>query len=169
MTLAGNRAPLDSLLQPASVAVVGARDDISTFGGRVWTYLTRDYRGLTTAVNAVRADPVFGRLLLIGAGGPGVEELADVAIGREPLEPGRIRDLIASTRAGRWLASPASRALFDIGSLTHVAEQALHAFTRSAGLESLDLNPVVVTAAGATIVDAKASGRRPRPATEVPA
>jgi acyl-CoA synthetase (NDP forming) len=66
MTRAGNRAPLDSLLQPASVAVVGARDDISTFGGRVWTYLTRDYRGLATAINArakaVRSAPCVATL-----------------------------------------------------------------------------------------------------------
>jgi acyl-CoA synthetase (NDP forming) len=119
----------------------------------------------------VRADPVFGRLLLVGAGGPRVEELGDIAIGREPLEPGRIRELVASTLAGRWLASPASQALFDTGSLAQVAEQALRAFARSAGLDSLDLNPVVVTQIGATIVDAKASGRWPRPATvarEVP-
>ena len=117
----------------------------------------------------VRADPVFGRLLLVGAGGPRVEELADIAIAREPLEPGRIGELVAATLAGRWLTSPASRALLDLGSLTQVAEKALRAFAQAPGLESLDLNPVVVNEAGATIVDAKASGRGPRPATEVPA
>jgi succinyl-CoA synthetase beta subunit len=113
----------------------------------------------------VRADPVFGRLLLVGAGGPRVEELADIAIAREPLEPGRIGELVAATLAGRWLASPASRALLDLGSLTQVAEKALRAFAQAPGLESLDLNPVVVNQVGATVVDAKASGRRPRPAT----
>jgi len=117
----------------------------------------------------VRADPVFGRLLLVGAGGPRVEELADIAIAREPLEPGRIRELVASTLTGRWLASPASQALLDLGSLTQVAEKALRAFAQAPGLESLDLNPVVVNQAGAIIVDAKASGRGPRPGTEVPA
>jgi acetate---CoA ligase (ADP-forming) len=113
----------------------------------------------------VRADPVFGRLLLIGAGGPGVEQLADIAIGREPLEPGRIRQLVASTLAGRWLASPASRTLYDLGALARIAEQALRVLAGRADLESLDLNPVVVTRAGAIIVDAKASGRRPPSAT----
>jgi acyl-CoA synthetase (NDP forming) len=120
----------------------------------------------------VRADPVFGRLLLIGAGGPEVEELADVVIGRDPLDASQICRLVASTRAGRWLASPASRALFDIGSLAGVAAKALRVLAESPDLESLDLNPVVVTEAGAIVVDAKASGRWPRSATatrEVPA
>jgi acyl-CoA synthetase (NDP forming) len=120
----------------------------------------------------VRADPVFGRLLLLGAGGPGVEDLADVVIGRDPLDASQIRQLVASTRAGRWLASPASRALFDLGSLVPIAAAALRVLAESPELESLDLNPFVVTEAGAIVVDAKASGRWPRSATatrEVPA
>jgi acyl-CoA synthetase (NDP forming) len=112
----------------------------------------------------VRADPVFGRLLLLGAGGPGVEELADIVIGRDPLEPGQIGRLVASTQFGRWLSSPASRALFDIGSLVPIAAQALRALAELPDLESLDLNPIVVTQEGAIVVDAKATGRWPRSA-----
>lgn len=120
----------------------------------------------------VRADPVFGRLLLVGAGGPGVEELADVAIGRDPLGPERIRQLVATTLIGRWLASPASGGLFDIGSLVQIADAAVRVFAEATYLDSLDLNPVVVHHAGATVVDAKARGRMPEPATarrEIPA
>jgi acetate---CoA ligase (ADP-forming) len=51
---------LSALLRPASVAVVGARDDTTTYGGRVWTYLTRTYAGPATAVNA-RTDAVRSR------------------------------------------------------------------------------------------------------------
>jgi acyl-CoA synthetase (NDP forming) len=112
----------------------------------------------------VRTDPVFGRLLLLGAGGPGVEELADIVIGRDPLEPGQIRRLVESTQFGRWLTSPASRALFDIGSLVPIAAEALRALAEMPDLESLDLNPVVVTQEGAIVVDAKATGRWPRSA-----
>jgi acyl-CoA synthetase (NDP forming) len=112
----------------------------------------------------VRTDPVFGRLLLLGAGGPGVEELADIVIGRDPLEPGQIRRLVESTQFGRWLTSPASRALFDIGSLVPIAAEALRALAEMPDLESLDLNPVVVTQEGAIVVDAKATGRSPRSA-----
>jgi hypothetical protein len=57
-----------------------------------------------------------------------------------------------------------SRARFDIGSLEQVAEGALQVFAESAGLDSLDLNPVVINEVGATIVDAKAT---PRVAREV--
>jgi acetate---CoA ligase (ADP-forming) len=114
----------------------------------------------------VRADPVFGRLLLLGAGGPRVEELADVVIGRDPAA-GRIRQLIDSTIVGRWLTSPASRALFDTGALAQIAGQALRVIAGPANLESLDLNPVVVTQTGAIVVDAKAIRRRPAPATAV--
>jgi acetate---CoA ligase (ADP-forming) len=44
--------PLQGLLEPESVAVVGASDDMRSFGGRIWTYLTRYYRGRAIAVNA---------------------------------------------------------------------------------------------------------------------
>jgi acetate---CoA ligase (ADP-forming) len=120
----------------------------------------------------VRSDPVFGPLLLLGAGGPEVEELSDITIGRGPLGPGRIRQLLTSTLAGRWLASPASRPLFDLEPLVQIAAGALRVLAESSQLESLDLNPVVVTLEGAIVVDAKASGRWPGPATaarEVPA
>lgn len=43
---------LRGLLEPESVAVVGASDDMASFGGRIWTYLTRCYRGRAVAVNA---------------------------------------------------------------------------------------------------------------------
>jgi acetate---CoA ligase (ADP-forming) len=107
----------------------------------------------------VRADPVFGSLLLIGTGGPAVEELADVVIGRRPLDAERIRGLVGSTRAGRWLVSPASAGLFDLDSLVRIADAALRVVTKAKQLESLDLNPVVVHGRGATVVDAKASRR----------
>jgi acyl-CoA synthetase (NDP forming) len=105
----------------------------------------------------VRADPVFGSLLLVGAGGPAVGELADVVIGRPPLEPERIRALVASTAVGRWLASPASGGLYDIESLVPIAVAAIQVMAEAPQLESLDLNPVVVHHSGATVVDAKAS------------
>jgi acyl-CoA synthetase (NDP forming) len=107
----------------------------------------------------VRADPAFGSLLLIGTGGPAVEELADVVIGRYPLDAERIRELVGSTRAGRWLVSPASAGLFDLDSLVRIADAALRVATEAEHLESLDLNPVVVHRRGATVVDAKASRR----------
>jgi acetate---CoA ligase (ADP-forming) len=44
--------PLRGLLEPESVAVVGASDDTASFGGRIWVYLTRCYRGRAVAVNA---------------------------------------------------------------------------------------------------------------------
>ena len=114
----------------------------------------------------VRVDPVFGRLLLIGAGGPSIEGLADVVIGRHPLGPERIAELVASTLVGRWLASPASDGLFDLGSLVRIAAAAMQVMARAPQWESLDLNPVVVHRSGATVIDAKA-GRRvltaPRP------
>jgi acyl-CoA synthetase (NDP forming) len=114
----------------------------------------------------VRADPVFGRLLLIGAGGPSIEGMADVVIGRHPLGPERIAELVASTLVGRWLASPASGGLFDLGSLVRIAAAAMQVMAGAPQWESLDLNPVVVHRSGATVVDAKAARRiltAPRP------
>ncbi len=105
----------------------------------------------------VRMDPVFGELVLIGAGGPHLEALADVAIGRAPMRDEQLAALIASTNAARWVADGTSACLFDRAALIDVAKRAICAMaTAVPPLESLDLNPVVISSSGAVIVDAKA-------------
>ncbi len=108
----------------------------------------------------IRMDPVYGELVLIGAGGPRLEALGDVAIGRAPMEVEQLEALIATTNAARWLASGTSPHLFDRAALIDVARLAIRfVATAMPPLASLDLNPVVVSSSGAVIVDAKA--RRP--------
>jgi len=61
---------LSCLLSPRSVAVVGANDDLTTYGGRIWRYLRRDFPGPAYAVNrragAVRAGQCVASLKELG-------------------------------------------------------------------------------------------------------
>jgi acetate---CoA ligase (ADP-forming) len=105
----------------------------------------------------IHRDPAFGPLLMVGLGGIHVEVLKDVAFAPVPLERDEALDLIGQLRGAALLggvrgAPPADRqALADlIVALSHFAAD--HADQ----IEEIDLNPVIVHAAGAglSVVDA---------------
>jgi acyl-CoA synthetase (NDP forming) len=101
-------------------------------------------------------DPRFGLLLFLGMGGPRLEGARDVAVTRCPIDRQGIRQLLGRTAAGRWLESEVSQQLVDLGALVDVACRAVDiSYNLGPRFESLDLNPVIVHASGATVVDGK--------------
>ncbi|HTT78052.1 MAG TPA: acetate--CoA ligase family protein, partial [Stellaceae bacterium] len=105
----------------------------------------------------VHRDPDFGPLVMVGLGGIHAEVLKDVAFAPVPLGPDEALDLIAQLRGAALLdgvrgAKPADKdALADlIVALSHFAAD--HAEL----IEEIDLNPVIVHAAGEglSVVDA---------------
>ncbi|HEX5651052.1 MAG TPA: GNAT family N-acetyltransferase [Steroidobacteraceae bacterium] len=115
-------------------------------------YLERHGRELMIGV--VR-DPVFGPAISFGLGGTMVEVIRDRAVALPPLNPYLARDLIRRTRASQALqplrgAPAAARdAVEDI--LLRVSE----IVCELPDVGPIDLNPVVVTARGAVVVDAR--------------
>lgn len=102
------------------------------------------------------ADPRFGLLLFLGMGGARPERTRDVAVTRCPVDRDAIRQLLTQTAVGRWLDNAASRHLVDLDALVEVACHAVEVSLRlGPQFQSLDLNPVIVHASGATVVDAK--------------
>jgi acetyltransferase len=89
-----------------------------------------------------RRDPVFGPVLVVGAGGTGVEELGDAAARRLlPLPEGEADDLAAGLGGGKALAKG-------------IESVELLALALGEELEALELNPVILADDGtATAVD----------------
>jgi acetyltransferase len=111
----------------------------------------------------ITVDQVFGPLFLIGAGGPALEAERDVSISLGLPDRGAIRRCIGETVAGHWLQSSLGSRMVDLGLLEDVALKA-SALARKMtdSLIALDLNPVVLSPSGATVIDAKVHVRKPR-------
>ena len=103
----------------------------------------------------VNTDPDWGPVLAFGAGGVLVEALGDVALRPLPLRAGDAEAMIAETRAGELLAGYRGRPPGDLaalaGCLTALAD---FAWAERHHLAEIDVNPIVVSERGCTVVDA---------------
>ncbi len=100
--------------------------------------------GREAIVGAV-LDPVFGPVVMCGAGGTGVEETADVAFRLAPLGEADIRDLAQAAHYGDG-ADGLEAILAAVGGPDGLL------FRES--IAELDINPVILSGAGALAVDA---------------
>jgi len=100
-------------------------------------------------------DPLFGPVLLFGAGGTAVEVLADRAIALPPLNRVLARELISRTRVARLLAGYRDHppAAFDAISDTLIALSQMLADLPE--LAELDINPLLADADGVMALDAR--------------
>lgn len=103
----------------------------------------------------IRRDRVFGPVFMVGAGGRGVEERADVAVHVGLPDPARIVHLVDQTAAGSWARPSTGAGLVDLDDLCRVAALLCSWFSGRRDLWSVDLNPVSVGPTGAVVVDAK--------------
>jgi hypothetical protein len=94
-------------------------------------------------------DPVFGPMVLVGAGGVLVEADPDVALAPAPVDRETAAALIRGLRIAPVLAGTRGRRPADIDALANlVAGLSRIALAWAGRLESLDINPVLVHAAG---------------------
>jgi len=101
------------------------------------------------------SDPIFGPLVVFGAGGTGVEVIDDTAMGLVPLDDVLASDIIKQTRISRVL-----RGYRDVPPANHGAiAQALMALSKLAvafpAIVSIDINPLLASAEGAIALDAR--------------
>jgi acyl-CoA synthetase (NDP forming) len=105
----------------------------------------------------IQRDTVFGPVVVVGLGGVWSELLDDVAFGVPPISAHHARDMLSRLRGAMYLERAASAGDFDKGALVELLQK-VGSIAESLGavLESLDLNPVIVTGGSATVVDALA-------------
>jgi acetyltransferase len=107
------------------------------------------------AILGMSRDPIFGPVILFGAGGVAVEVMGDTAVALPPLDDVLAGDLIDRTRIGRLLAGfrvrrPADRKV--IVSALNVLSLMIVDFPC---IVSVDVNPLLCDADGAIALDAR--------------
>jgi acyl-CoA synthetase (NDP forming) len=111
--------------------------------------VARMQRGLHELALGVRNDPVFGPVVMVGAGGKYVEALGDVALLMPPFAAEEALAALRGLRIGRLLAGVRGEPAADMQA---VAEQAArlgrYALAAAGHVASIDINPVLVGAQG---------------------
>jgi acetyltransferase len=147
----------ESMMRDVSIA----RPDARLEGALVEPmYLERHGRELMIGV--VR-DPVFGPAISFGLGGTMVEVIRDRAVALPPLNPYLVRDLIRRTRASQALQPLRGAPAAAQGAVEDVLLRVSEIVCELPGVGAMDLNPVVVTAKGAIVVDARIGVVQARP------
>ena len=112
--------------------------------------------GGTEMIVGIATDPTFGPIIMTGAGGTATELLRDKAIDLLPLDHAGARALIARTRISAMLAGYRKVPPADVDSLANVLDAVSAMAVDLPDLLELDINPLLVSAAGVIALDARA-------------
>lgn len=101
-------------------------------------------------------DPVFGPVIVFGAGGVAVEAIEDTALALPPLNLNLARDLVERTRIHRVLAGAGGRMpSVDMARLHALLIRLSELVCEFPEIVDMDLNPVLVSPEGAIAIDAR--------------
>jgi acyl-CoA synthetase (NDP forming) len=98
----------------------------------------------------------FGPVLVLGFGGSNVETMNDATLRCAPVDADQARQMITQLRHGALLTEPlAGLPSYALGPLIDFVVKLSHfAWENATYIRELDINPLIVTADGVTIVDA---------------
>lgn len=123
--------------------------------------------GAQELVVGVKRDPIFGPVILFGAGGTMVELLQDSAVTLPPLNEVLARRLIDKTRVSRLLGAFRNRKAVDSEAVIDVLTRVSEMVCELPSITGLDINPLFAGPDGVVAVDARISVGRP-PAKDGP-
>ena len=103
----------------------------------------------------ITTDPVFGPVVLFGAGGIAVELRADHTIGLPPLNMVLARDMVSRTRVARLLGGYRDRPPADIDALCRALVQVAQLAIDIPEIVELDINPLLADSRGVLALDAR--------------
>lgn len=110
--------------------------------------------GLELIVGAKR-DPVFGAVMMVGAGGVTAEVLQDRALELPPLNERLARRMLESLRIRPLLEGYRGHSPLDINRLVEVLLRLSYFIADNPAIAELDVNPLLVTPEGVTALDAR--------------
>jgi len=108
-----------------------------------------------------KRDPVFGPVIMFGAGGTMVEILEDNAVSLPPLNEVLAGRLINRTRVSRLLSAYRNRPAVDRQAVIEVLMRISDLACELPHVEELDINPLFAGPSGVIAVDARIRVRRP--------
>ncbi|MDO6962986.1 bifunctional acetate--CoA ligase family protein/GNAT family N-acetyltransferase [Rhizobium alvei] len=100
-------------------------------------------------------DPIFGPIMLFGAGGTAVEVMDDTAIGLPPIDDVLAGDLIDQTRIGRLLAGYRDRPPADRAGIIAALTALSRMLVDFPAIRGLDINPLLADQTGVIALDAR--------------
>lgn len=123
---------------------------------------TASAAGGTELIAGVRRDPHFGPVAMVGIGGVYAELFADVQVGLAPLDGGQVLVMLSRLRGAALLTGMRGRPRLDIEAAARVIAVVFEVAADHPEIIELEVNPLLVTAAGALALDARiiTRGRR---------
>ncbi|THJ33271.1 acetate--CoA ligase family protein [Lampropedia aestuarii] len=113
------------------------------------------HKGQHEFMVGAKMDPVFGPVVVLGDGGKYVEALQDCAVLMPPFSVQEAQAALAQLHIAPLLGGVRGEPALDTNALCAIAEQVGALLIAANGrIASLDLNPVMVSANGAVVVDA---------------
>ena len=114
-------------------------------------------------------DPLFGPVVACGSGGTTAELIGDVAVRLSPVTDRDAHDMVRSLRTYPLLQGYRGSAPVDVGALEDVVLRLAAMVDKHSEIAEVDLNPVIVSADGALVVDARIRVTEPPPRRPWPA
>jgi acetyltransferase len=148
-----DEAALRSAVAAMLARVRAARPDADLSGFTVQRMVRRP-RALELIVGA-SLDPLFGPVILFGAGGTAVEVVADRAVALPPLNEPLARALVDRTRVARLLAGWRDVPAADRAALHGVLMAISQLLAEVPEITELDINPLLADAEGVIALDAR--------------
>ena len=110
--------------------------------------------GVAEVLVGLRRDPVYGVTLTLGMGGVTAEVLADTVTLVWPVTGGDLTDALGRLRLWPLLKGYRGRPRADVAALVDMILRLAALMQADAGLEEIELNPVILRVQGAVAVDA---------------
>ena len=111
--------------------------------------------GAHELIVGAKRDPVFGTVLLVGAGGVTAELFQDRALGLPPLSERLVRQMLESLRSWPLLCGFRGRPGVNVDRLTEVLMRLSYLVADYPEIVELDVNPLLVTTQDAIALDAR--------------
>ena len=137
------------------VASVQKRLPEATIQGVTVQPMVRTSGGYELLLGA-RKDPIFGAVLLLGAGGVAAEVLRDQALELPPLNERLALGMLQSLRIWPLLDGHRGRRAVDLDALLEVVMRFSYLVADYPELSEIEINPLLVSADGAIALDARA-------------
>jgi acyl-CoA synthetase (NDP forming) len=102
-----------------------------------------------------KRDPQFGPVVLLGHGGIFVEVFGKTSLRMAPLSPGEADEMITELPGSEVLQGVRGRPAVDRQALKDAILKVAHLMVRFPQIESIDINPILVTHSAATALDAR--------------
>lgn len=117
-------------------------------------------------IAGVATDPLFGPIVLFGAGGTAVEVLEDRSVGLPPLDPLIARDMIDATRVAKLLAGYRDRPAADVDAVVGTLVILSQMLVDIPEITELDINPLLADETGVVALDARIGVAAAAPGSE---